>query len=377
MINLVDLRSQYLTIQDEVRMSIDRVLNSSNFILGSEVKQFETEFASFCKAQFCIGVSNGTEALELAIRAFQFPHESEIITVPHTFIATAEAISLSGAKVVFTDIEEATYTIDPSKIEEKITPKTKAIIAVHLYGQPARMDEIYEIAKTYDLKVIEDAAQSHGARYKGYPVGTLGDVASFSFYPGKNLGAYGDAGAVTTNDADLALRISMLRNHGRRVKYEHETEGLNSRMDEFQAGFLNVKLRYLSHWNELRREKAALYKYLLKDTSVLLPFEMRDAYHVYHLFVIRHPERDHLREVLQKEGIHTGVHYPVPLHLQPAYRYLGYERGDFPITEKVVKEIVSLPLYPELENKHIVQICDIVKDTIHHGLCVSTYGSSQ
>ncbi len=365
MIPLVDLYAQYSIIRDDILSSIEKILSASNFILGSEVKHFEDDFAAYCNTTSCIGVSNGTEALQLTLKAFNFPAESEVITVPHSFIATAEAITLSGAKVVFVDIDEPTYTIDTAKIKEKISSATKAIIPVHIYGQPADMDKIGKIAKEYNLKVIEDAAQSHGARFNGNTVGSLGNAACFSFYPGKNLGAYGDAGAVTTNDTELAERIRMLRNHGRKTKYTHEIEGTNSRLDEIQAGFLRVKLRYLKAWNEARRRKAELYKSLLKDTGVTLPFEKEDSYHVYHLFVIRHPLRDRIQKALTEHNIRTGIHYPVPLHLQPAYSYMGHKPGDFPITEKVSAQVLSLPLYPELEDNQIVKICDIVKETIN------------
>jgi dTDP-4-amino-4,6-dideoxygalactose transaminase len=364
MIPFVDLKAQYDSIKDEINEAIQNVLNNTSFIMGEELKKFEEEFAQFCDVKYAIGVANGSDALILALRACGIGEGDEVITVPHTFIATTEAISNVGGKVVFVDIDPKTYTIDVSKIEEKITEKTKAIIPVHLYGQPADMDPIMKLAKKYNLKVIEDAAQAHGAEYKGEKVGSLGDVGCFSFYPGKNLGAYGDAGMVVTNNEEIAEKVKLLRNHGRITKkYEHDIEGYSSRLDNLQAAILRVKLKYLNEWNDKRRNNAKRYNELLSNINgIITPYEAEYAKHVYHLYVIRtDKERDKLREELKSKGIATGIHYPVPLHLQPAYSYLGYKEGDFPVTEKVSQEILSLPMFAELNDEQIGKVVKMIK----------------
>lgn len=362
MIPFVDLKAQYDSIKEEIDNSIQNVLNTTSFIMGEELKKFEEEFASFCNTRYAIGVANGSDALILALRACSIGEGDEVITVPHTFISTAEAISNVGGKVVFVDIDPKTYTIDISKMEEKINKKTKAIIPVHLYGQPADMDPIIELAKKYNLRIIEDAAQAHGAEYKGKKVGSIGDVGCFSFYPGKNLGAYGDAGMVITNNKKVAEQIKLLRNHGRiNKKYEHEIEGYSSRLDNLQAAILRVKLKYLNKWNESRRKNARRYNELLNSISgIITPYEDNYAKHVYHLYVIRTENRDKLREELKSEGVTTGIHYPIPLHLQPAYNYLGYKRGDFPVTEECSQNILSLPMYAELSDKQILKIVETI-----------------
>jgi len=365
MIPFVDLKAQYDSIKEEIDEVIQSVLNNTSFIMGEELKKFEDEFASFCNTKFAIGVANGSDALILALRACGIGKGDEVITVPHTFIATAEAISNVGGKVVFVDINPKTYTIDVSKTEEKITEKTKAIIPVHLYGQPADMDPIMELAKKYNLKVIEDAAQAHGAEYKGKKVGSIGDVGCFSFYPGKNLGAYGDAGMVVTNNEEIAEKIKLLRNHGRITKkYEHEIEGYSSRLDNLQAAILKIKLKYLNQWNDMRRSNAKKYSELLSNiSSIIIPYEADYAKHVYHLYVIRTEKgRDKLREELKYNGVATGIHYPIPLHLQPAYKYLGYKRGDFPITEECSQKILSLPMFAELNYEQIEKIVGVIKN---------------
>jgi dTDP-4-amino-4,6-dideoxygalactose transaminase len=363
MIPLVDLKAQYNSIKTELDNAIQGVLDSTSFIMGEELERFEEEFALFCNTKYAIGVANGSDALILALKVCGISGEDEVITVPHTFIATAEAISNVGGKVVFVDINLRTYIIDVSKIEEKINEKTKAIIPVHLYGQPADMDPIMELAKKYNLKVIEDAAQAHGAEYKGKKVGSIGDVACFSFYPGKNLGAYGDAGMITTNSEEIAKRVKLLRNHGSIKKYEHKIEGYSSRLDNLQAAILRVKLRHLNKWNDLRRRNAKKYNELLNNIdNVIVPYEADYAKHVYHLYVIRTENRDKLREELKSNNITTGIHYPIPLHLQPAYNYLGYKEGDFPVTEKASQEILSLPMFAELSEKQIMEICYWVKN---------------
>jgi dTDP-4-amino-4,6-dideoxygalactose transaminase len=365
MIPFVDLKSQYDSIKDEIDEAIQNVLNNTCFIMGEELKKFEEEFARFCNIKYAIGVANGSDALILSLRACCIGEGDEVITVPHTFIATAEAISNVGGKVVFLDIDTKTYTIDISKIEEKINEETKAIIPVHLYGQPANMDPIMRLAKKYNLKVIEDAAQAHGAEYKGEKVGSIGDVGCFSFYPGKNLGAYGDAGMITTNNEEIAEKVKLLRNHGRITKkYEHEIEGYSSRLDNLQAAILRVKLKYLNEWNDKRRNNAKKYNELLSNINrIITPYEADYAKHVYHLYVIRTgKERDRLREELKSKGIAIGIHYPIPLHLQPAYNYLGYKRGDFPITEEYSKEILSLPMFAELSDRQIDEIVKLIKN---------------
>ena len=364
MIPLVDLKAQYDSIKPEIDNAIQRVLDSTSFIMGEELERFEEEFALFCNTKYAIGVANGSDALILALRACDINKGDEVITVPHTFIATAEAISNVGGKIIFVDIDSKSYTVDVSKIEEKISNKTKAIIPVHLYGQPADMDPIMRLTKKYNLKVIEDAAQAHGAEYKGKKVGSIGDVACFSFYPGKNLGAYGDAGMITTNNEEIANKLKMLRNHGRlTAKYEHEIEGYSSRLDNLQAAILRVKLKYLNKWNDLRRRNAKKYNELLSNIGgIITPYEADYAKHVYHLYVIRTEDRDKLREELKSNGIATGIHYPIPLHLQEAYNYLGYKSGDFPVTEKASKEILSLPMFAELSDEQIEEIVELIKN---------------
>lgn len=374
-IPLVNLARQYETIKDKVMASIKRVLESSAFILGEEVKQFEEEFASFCGAKYAIGVSSGSSALHLALIACGVKEGDEVITTPYTFIATTEAISRVGAKIVFVDIDQRDYNIDVSKIEEKITERTKAILPVHLYGHPADMDAILKIAKKYGLKVIEDAAQAHGAVYKSQggsgdllqverKVGGIGDVGCFSFYPGKNLGAYGDGGMVVTNDGEIAHKVKLLRNHGRREKYEHLIEGYNYRLDTLQAAILRVKLTRLDEWNEVRRSRAKLYNDLLSDTDIITPLQREYAKHVYHLYVIRTKERDKLGKHLESRGIATGLHYPIPLHLQEAYSHLGYKRGDFPAAERCSREVLSLPIFPELTEQELKRIATVIKKNL-------------
>lgn len=363
MIPFVDLKVQYDSIKEEIDEAIQEVLNTTSFIMGEELKKFELEFARFCDVKYAIGVANGSDALILVLRACGIGKGDEVITVPHTFIATTEAISNVGGKVVFVDIDPKTYTIDVTKVEEKITKNTKAIIPVHLYGQSTDMEHIMELAKKYKLKVIEDAAQAHGAEHKGKKVGSIGDVGCFSFYPGKNLGAYGDAGMVVTDNEEIAEKIILLRNHGRITKkYEHKIEGYSSRLDNLQAAIIRVKLKYLNKWNEMRRENAKKYNELLSNIDgIITPYEADYAKHVYHLYVIKTENRDKLREELKSEGVATGIHYPIPLHLQPAYNYLGYKRGDFPVTEKASQEILSLPMFAELSDQQIEEIVELIK----------------
>jgi dTDP-4-amino-4,6-dideoxygalactose transaminase len=344
----VDLAAQYTAIADQIDEAISGVLRGTDFILGQEVGLLEEEFAAFCEARYAVGVDSGTSALELALRACGIGPGDEVITAANTFIATALAISYTDAIPVLVDVDPWTYTMDVSWLERAVTPRTRAIIPVHLYGQPADMDAILEIARQHRLVVIEDACQAHGARYKDRRVGSLGHAAAFSFYPAKNLGAYGDGGMVVTNDERVAESLRMLRNYGQREKYHHALRGYNHRLDTLQAAVLRVKLQHLDAWNDARRRHARLYGELLPQSLVVLPVETDCAEPVYHLYVIRVTDRDGLRSYLQDRGIATGIHYPIPIHLQPAYRDLGYEKGSFPITEEHANQVLSLPMYAEL-----------------------------
>ncbi len=362
-VRLVDLRQQYRAIGSEIDQAIQRVISRASFIMGEEVEIFEREFANFCGAQCSVGVASGTAALHLALLACGIGPGDEVITTPFTFIGTAEAISHCGAKPVFVDIDPATYNIDPTKIEAAVTERTKAIIPVHLYGQPADMDPILAIAHRHGLQVVEDAAQAHGARYKGKRVGTIGDVACFSFYPAKNLGAYGDAGAVVTSNDEIAHKVRLLRDHGRESKYEHLEIGYGERLDALQAAILAVKLRYLEKWNKARRARAQYYNELLADCNVTIPYESPDALHVYHLYVVRTPNRDALLAALKRQGIGASVHYPLPLHRQPAYLLEpGCADVHLPIAETAAAEVLSLPMYPELSKKQQEVVARAIKD---------------
>jgi len=366
-IPLVDLKRQYASIKQEIGESIDRVLESSNFILGAEVDKFEKEFAAFCRAKYAVGVSSGTNALSLALSALDIKQGDEVITTPNTFIATAAAISHVGARPVFVDVSPDTYNMDSTQLEKTITGRTRAIIPVHLYGHPAEMDAVRQVAQKHNLKVIEDACQAHGAEYRGQRVGTTGDMSAFSFYPGKNLGAYGDGGAAVTNNRELAERVRLLRNHGSPKKYYHEIIGYNARFDEIQAAILSVKLKRLDGWNAKRRANADIYQRYLQEMAdkglVVTPKEMNWAKHVYHLFVIQVDERsrDKLIAHLNARGIGAQIHYPIPIHLQKAYKHLGYKEGDFPVAEHAAKRIVSLPMFPELEQQEIEYIAQEIK----------------
>jgi dTDP-4-amino-4,6-dideoxygalactose transaminase len=356
-IPLVDLKAQYASIKTEIDQALQRVLDETDFIGGPAVGEFERAFAAYCGTRAAVTLANGTDALQLSLLACGVGRGDEVITAVNTFIATSEAISATGARPVFVDNDPLTYTIDVRKIEEKITPRTKAIVPIHLYGQPAAMDQVNQIAAQHNLVVIEDAAQAHGATYNKSIVGNLGRLACFSFYPGKNLGAYGDAGAIATNDEALANRVRMLANHGRLKKYEHEMEGYNSRLDTLQAAILLVKLRHLKSWTEKRQEHATLYtKLLSKSPEIVTPSIQPGGTHVYHLYVVRVQQRDRVQQALKEAGIATGIHYPIPLHLQPAYRYLGFPLGAFPVAERFAGEILSLPMYPELTTEYIEHI---------------------
>lgn len=361
-IPLVDLKAQYQPLREEILDRISSILDGMRLFLGPNVEGFEREFATFTDVSHAVGVSEGTTAIQLALMACGVGPGDEVITVSHTFIATAEAIALTGAKPVFVDIDPVTFTIDVTAIAEHITPRTRAIIPVHLYGQVCDMDPIMQIAEEHGAWVIEDACQAHGARYKGRRVGGLGHMAAFSFYFSKNLGAYGEAGIVTTNNDDLEQKVRMLRDHGSAERYHHDIVGMNGRLDEIQAAILRTKLAYLAAWNEQRRMNAAHYASLLSDIEeVNTPIIADYCEHVFHLYVVRAPCRDELRLHLGELGIGTGIHYPVPCHLQPAFQSLGYHPGDLPNTERVVDEIISLPMYPELTAEQRVYVADSIR----------------
>ena len=362
----LDLKAQYQTIKYEIEAAIARVLDTSQFVLGSEVAAFEQEFAAYCGASECIALNSGTSALHLALLAAGVGPGDDVITVPFTFVASIAAILYAGARPVLVDIDPRSFTIDPTKIEASITSRTKAILPVHLYGQPADMDPILDIARRHRLIVIEDAAQAHGAKYKGRPVGTLSDITCFSFYPTKNLGAYGEGGAVTTNNAEYARTIRMLRDWGQDRKYHHVLLGFNYRMEGLQGAILRVKLHHLDQWTEARRAAASKYNRLLADCGVDLPIEMPWAQHVYHVYTLRADERDALQAALQAEGIQTVVHYALPAHLQPAYADLGYSRGSFPHSEKAANEVLSLPLYPEITDTQIQKVARALTSLVAH-----------
>lgn len=362
-IPLVDLVAQYHAIKEEIDSAISRVLESGRFILGPEVEAFEKEASQYIGTTYGVGVASGTDALLLALHALGIGEDDEVITTPFTFIATTEAIRRRRAKVVFADIEEETYNLNPKEIERKITPRTKAILVVHLYGHSVDMDAVMEIAKKYGLRVVEDCAQAFGAEYKGKKVGSIGDVGCFSFFPTKNLGCYGDGGLVTTNDEEIAEKVRMLRVHGARKKYtEYAMDGYKSRLDALQASILRVKLKYITEWNEKRREKARLYNHLLKDTPLGLPLEKDYARHIYYSYVVSTPRREEIQTRLREKGVETAIYYPIPLHLLPLYQDLGYGRGDFPIAEKCAQTVLSLPLYPELPEEDIVYITETIKE---------------
>lgn len=360
----VDLVAQYNSIKKEADEAMANVLRTSAFILGPDVKQFETEFAAFCEAECAVGVDSGTSALEIILRALEIGEGDEVITAANTFIATVLAISYVGAKPVLVDVDPVTYNIDVNQIQKVITKKTKAIIPVHLFGQPADMDPIMELAKKHSIFVVEDACQAHGARYKGKRTGSIGHAAAFSFYPSKNLGAYGDGGMITTNDSKIADAIRMLRNYGERTKYMHDILGYNRRLDTIQAAVLRVKLKYLDKWNEARRQHAARFNQLLQGSKAITPITAAFAEHVFHLYVIQVPERDDLRKKLGDRGISTGIHYPVPIHLQKAYESLGYQSGAFPVAEESAKRILSLPMYAELTSEMIDYTTQTIKELI-------------
>lgn len=357
-IPFLELKPTYVELKSEFDAAYQRVMDSGWYLLGRELEAFEAEFAAYCETKYCIGVANGLDALHLLVRAFGIGAGDEVIVPSNTFIATWLAVSYAGAIPVPVEPDPATYNLDPARIEAAITPRTKAIMPVHLYGQPADMDPINEVAARHGLKVIEDNAQAQGARYKGRRTGGLGDAAGHSFYPGKNLGAFADAGAVTTNDSGLAERVRTLRNYGSKVKYHYEMQGINSRMDELQAAFLRIKLRHLDEWNARRQEVAQLYlsKLSVSDSQLVLPHVPAWVSSVWHLFVVRHPQRDLLQKKLTEAGIGTLIHYPVPSHLSDAYKELGYGKGSLPIAESLSDTVLTLPMGPHLSRANAGEV---------------------
>ena len=357
MIVMNDFKREYAAINEEVMPAIRRVLKSGWYVLGDEVNKFEQEFSKYVGTRFGVGVNSGSDALYLAVRALDVSRGDEVITVSHTMISTVDAIARNGAKPVFVDVDPSTYVMDASRIEAKISKKTKAIIPVHLYGHPVDMDPLTELARKYGLYVIEDACQAHGSRYKGAVVGSIGDIGCFSFYPTKNLGAYGDAGMIVTNNEELADKLKKMRNYGQSKKYYHDFVGVNSRLDEMQAAILRIKLSHLDDWNKNRWKLAKLYDSLLNNTETITPIELDYAEHVYHLYVIRHKRRNELQQYLLKKGIQTLIHYPIPVHLQEAYKMAGR----LPVTEKICGEILSLPISPWLRESEVEQVSETLK----------------
>lgn len=355
-VKFMDLKTQYLSIKDEVDAAVIEVLDSTAYVLGPKVEAFEKAFAKAHDAAHGVAVNTGTSALHVALLAAGIGNGDEVITVPMTFTATVAAISYTGATPVFVDVDPETFTMDPTQIAAKITQRTRAILPVHLYGQSADMEPIMEVARAHGLKVIEDCAQAHLATYKGQPVGSIGDYGCFSFYPGKNLGAYGEGGLVTTNDAAAADRMRLLRDWGQVRKYHHEMLAYNYRMDGIQGAILGVKLKYLDGWTEKRRSRAALYRDLLEGSDIKVTTEAPERRHVYHIFSVFHPERDRLQAHLSLAGVQAGLHYPFPVHLQKAYAVLGYRMGDFPVSEHIAKFQLSLPMYPELPDSDVARV---------------------
>jgi dTDP-4-amino-4,6-dideoxygalactose transaminase len=361
-IPIVSLEKQYLSIKNEIDNAIRDVFESNQFILGRQVELFEKEFASYCGTKFAVGVGSGTEALHLSLIALGIGSGDEVITVSNTAVFTVSAISFANAEPVFVDIDSRYYTINPGKIEKAITSKTKVILPVHLYGQCADMDKILEIAQKYNLKILEDACQAHGAEYKGKKAGSIGDLGCFSFYPSKNLGAYGDGGIIITNNSELAEKLKMLRNGGQEKRYYHKIKGFNSRLDEIQAAILRIKLKQLDEWNKKREKLANFYNNLITNKNVIKPQTANKCKHVYHLYVIRHKKRNELQKYLQNNNIFTQIHYPIPVHLQEAYKHLRIGKGSFSITEQYANEILSLPMFPELTEEKVKVVANKINE---------------
>jgi len=358
----LDLKAQMAPLRAELEAAFRRTLDNCSFCLGPDVSRFEEAFARFCGVAHCVGLNSGTSALHVALRLLNIGPGDEVITTPFTFVATSWAISYVGARPVYVDIEDATCTLDPRLVERAITPRTKAILPVHLYGHPFDVDGLLAIARRHGLPLIEDAAQAHGATYKGRPVGSFGEMACFSFYPGKNLGACGEGGALVTQNAAYAARARALRDHGSTVRYHHDELGFNYRMEGIQGAVLAVKLPHLPGWNAGRRRVAERYHELLADTPLQLPCEAEGCRSAWHLYVVRHPERDALKKHLEAQGVGCGLHYPVPLHLQKAYADLGHKPGDLPVAEKAARQCLSLPIYPELTDAQIERVAALIKE---------------
>ncbi|MBC8096363.1 MAG: DegT/DnrJ/EryC1/StrS family aminotransferase [Akkermansiaceae bacterium] len=358
----LDLPAQIRSVRKDLDAAIARTLDNCSFCLGPDVVQFEKDFANYVGAEHCIAFNSGTSALHIALMLLDVGQGDEVITTPMTFVATSWAISYVGAKPVYVDIEDATFNLDPKNIERAITPKTKAIMPVHLYGHPFDLDPILAVARKHKLPVVEDTAQAHSAKYNGRMVGTFGEISCFSFYPGKNLGAAGEGGALVTNNAAFAARARSLREHGSTVRYYHDEVGFNYRMEGIQGAVLGVKLKHLDQWTAERRRVAHRYHELLADTPLQLPREAAYAESAYHLYVVRHPQRDELKKHLEANKVGCALHYPLPLHLQKCYASLGYKNGDFPITEKAARECLSLPIFPELTDAQIVRVAEVVKE---------------
>ena len=358
----LDLPAQIRGLRKEIDAALARTLDNCSFCLGSDVVQFEKDFAKLCEAKDCIGFNSGTSALHVALKLLDVGEGDEVITTPFTFVATSWAISYVGAKPVYVDIDDETFNINPTLIERAVTPRTKAILPVHLYGQPFDVDKVLDICWKHKLPLVEDACQSHGAKYKGKVVGTFGEMSCFSFYPGKNLGACGEGGALVTNNAKYAARARALREHGSTVRYFHDEMGFNYRMEGFQGAVLDVKLKHLAKWTRARQQVAKRYTELLKDTPLQLPREAGYAESVWHLYVVRHSRRDELKNFLEEQGIGCAVHYPIPLHLQKACAHLGHKIGDFPVAEKAAFQCLSLPIYPELTDEQITRVAEVIKN---------------
>ena len=358
----LDLPAQMRAIRKEVDAAIARTLENCSFCLGPDVARFEEDFAKYIGAKYCIGFNSGTSALHVAMLLLNAGAGDEIITTPFTFVATSWAISYVGAKPVYVDIDEATFNLDPKLVEKAITPRTKAIMPVHLCGHPADLDSLLSICRKHKLPLVEDAAQAHGAEYRGKIVGTFGEMSCCSFYPGKNLGAYGEGGGLATNNSDYAVRAKALRDHGSTKRYYHDEIGYNYRMEGIQGAVLGVKMKYLEKWTQERRRVAHRYEQLLVDTPLQLPREADYAESAWHLYVVRHPRRDDLKKHLEANGVGCGLHYPVPLHLQKCYAHLGYKEGDFPVAEKAARECLSLPIYPEMTEEQIQRVVEVVQD---------------
>lgn len=361
----IDFSEQYQTVKDEVQTGMNSVFERGAFILGQEVKDFEEEFAQFCDVKYGVGVNSGTDALYLALSALNVTVGDEVIIPSFTFIATALCISYTGAKPIFVDVEDQTYNIDPQKLKEVITDKTKVIMPVHLYGQAANMDEINAIAKERGIAVVEDACQSHGASYNGKKVGSLGDISCFSFYPTKALGAFGDGGIVVTNSEEISQKIQMLRDYGRKDRYAHQIKGYNSRLDTVQAVVLSAKLKHLDQWNKMRADNAAIYCDLLKDVEgVVLPTVKEGQTHVFQTFAVRVDQRDVVLEKMKEKGIGVLIHYPIPVHLQEAYADLGYGKGDYPVSEKLSDSVLSLPMFPHMKKEQVEYVAHSLKEVL-------------